>query len=56
MKFARLLIVNSSSTKYDSGTGWPSFWDCERGTVEKKTDNSFGMSRNEVHCAKVYRV
>jgi peptide-methionine (R)-S-oxide reductase len=42
----------SSDTKYDSGTGWPSFWqpvDMEQ--VETTTDRSFFMTRTEVHCA-----
>lgn len=43
----------SSNTKYDSGTGWPAFWDKESPTAVKKTvDESFGMNRTEVTCAK----
>ena len=34
----------SSETKYDSGTGWPSFWEAlDPNAVEAKTDSSFGM-------------
>ena len=43
--------VYSSRTKYDSGTGWPSFWDAIPGSVGTKTDNKLLMSRTEVHCA-----
>lgn len=42
----------SSDTKFDSGTGWPSFWDYESDSVEKSEDTSHGMIRTEVHCAK----
>ncbi len=41
----------SSAHKYDSGSGWPSFFDLtEQSTVKTKKDNSFGMSRIEVYC------
>lgn len=43
----------SSDTKFDSGTGWPSFWDViEKGNVELKTDSSYGMRRVEVLCSR----
>ncbi len=43
----------SSDTKFESGTGWPSFWaPIEPGRVIEKTDNTFGMSRTEVLCAR----
>lgn len=43
----------SSETKYDSGTGWPSFSDViEKGTVKLKEDRSLGMVRTEVVCAE----
>ena len=40
-----------SDTKFDSGTGWPSFYDPIEGAVETTTDRSYGMARTEVHCA-----
>jgi peptide-methionine (R)-S-oxide reductase len=43
----------SSDTKFDSGTGWPSFWDViSSSNVELKPDNSLGMHRVEVLCSK----
>ena len=42
----------SSSTKFDSGTGWPSFWDvAEPGKVGEKDDRSHLMRRTEVVCS-----
>ncbi|WP_427963981.1 peptide-methionine (R)-S-oxide reductase MsrB [Altererythrobacter sp.] len=41
----------SSTTKYDSRTGWPSFWKALPGAVGTSTDTTFGMRRTEVHCA-----
>ena len=42
----------SSNSKYDSGTGWPSFTEALPGAFNTKTDYSFGMKRVEYHCAK----
>lgn len=41
----------TSDTKYDSGTGWPSFTDALPGAVETRTDSSHGMIRTEAVCA-----
>lgn len=42
-----------SDTKYDSGTGWPSFWaPISEEAVGVKTDRSFFMTRTEVHCSR----
>lgn len=42
-----------SAEKYNSGSGWPSFWQpLSPGSVETETDASHGMARTEVHCAK----
>ena len=40
-----------SSTKFDSGTGWPSFFNAVKGAVQEHIDSSYGMKRTEVHCA-----
>lgn len=42
-----------SETKYESGTGWPSFWaPVDEKNVETETDRKFGMTRTEVKCSK----
>ena len=44
--------IYRSETKYDSRTGWPSFWDAVEGATGTQTDRSFiFMVRTEVHCA-----
>jgi peptide-methionine (R)-S-oxide reductase len=42
----------SSETKYESGTGWPSFWEPLDRSVATTVDRSHGMTRVEVHCAR----
>ena len=42
----------ASDTKFESGTGWPSFYDAMPGKVATTTDRSFFMTRTEAHCAK----
>jgi peptide-methionine (R)-S-oxide reductase len=43
----------SSAHKFDSGTGWPSYWQpVDPANVETTSDRSFFMVRTEVHCAK----
>jgi len=42
----------SSEAKYESGTGWPSFYAPLDQAVATTTDSSHGMTRTEVHCAK----
>jgi peptide-methionine (R)-S-oxide reductase len=42
----------SSETKYDSGSGWPSFWEpIDEDNIDTEEDNSFFMRRTEVLCA-----
>jgi peptide-methionine (R)-S-oxide reductase len=41
----------SSNTKYESRTGWPSFWAALGDAVETTVDRSYGTTRVEVHCA-----
>ncbi len=41
-----------SNTKYESGSGWPSFWAPMDHAVGTSNDRSFFMTRTEVHCAK----
>ncbi|MCC4213238.1 peptide-methionine (R)-S-oxide reductase MsrB [Leeuwenhoekiella parthenopeia] len=43
--------VFKSETKFDSGTGWPSFYDYIEGNVAFSSDNKLGYTRTEEHCA-----
>ena len=46
------LPLFKSETKFESGTGWPSFWSPIEGAVGTKSDRSFLMERTEVHCRR----
>ena len=46
------LALFSSDTKFDSGTGWPSFFRPLPGAVAKQSDTTLGMVRDEVHCRR----
>lgn len=46
------LALFQSSTKYESGTGWPSFFDFIPGTLKTKTDFKLLYPRKEYHCAR----
>ena len=41
-----------SGTKFESGTGWPSFFTPIAGSIATSDDSSYGMRRTEVHCAR----
>lgn len=44
------LPLFNSDTKFDSGTGWPSFWQPIKDAVIEKSDSTFGMVRTAVEC------
>ncbi|MCR6659406.1 MAG: peptide-methionine (R)-S-oxide reductase MsrB [Asticcacaulis sp.] len=46
------LPLFNSDTKYDSGTGWPSFFRAIPGHLQTKTDFAIGIPRTEYHCAR----
>jgi methionine-R-sulfoxide reductase len=46
------LPIFDSTTKFESGTGWPSFYAAIDGHVEEKDDNAYGMRRTEILCAR----
>ena len=44
-------LLFESKTKFESGTGWPSFYDFIPGAIGTTVDNTLGMTRTEVHCS-----
>ncbi len=46
------LPLFTSETKFESGTGWPSFYDPIANAVKTSVDTSFGETRTEVHCRR----
>ena len=46
------LPLFASETKFESGTGWPSFYQPLDNAVRKQTDTSLGMTRDEIHCRR----
>jgi peptide-methionine (R)-S-oxide reductase len=46
------LALYASETKFDSGTGWPSFWQPLKGAVGTSSDTSLFTARTEVHCSR----
>jgi peptide-methionine (R)-S-oxide reductase len=46
------LPLYASEHKYDSGTGWPSFWQAQASAIGTRSDRSFFMVRTECHCSR----
>jgi peptide-methionine (R)-S-oxide reductase len=46
------LPLYASEAKYESGTGWPSFWEALPNAIGTREDSSFFMTRTECHCAR----
>ncbi len=46
------LPLYPAGTKFDSGTGWPSFWEALPDAIETKADRKFFLSRTECHCRR----
>ncbi len=46
------LPLFNSTTKFNSGTGWPSFYEAIKGNIETTTDYKIGYARTEYHCAR----
>jgi peptide-methionine (R)-S-oxide reductase len=46
------LPLYASEHKFDSGTGWPSFWQAQANAIETRADRSFFMVRTECHCRR----
>ncbi|TCP43106.1 peptide-methionine (R)-S-oxide reductase MsrB [Rhodovulum marinum] len=46
------LALYDAATKFDSGTGWPSFWQARPGAVGTRADRKLLMLRTEVHCRR----
>jgi len=46
------LPLFTSAHKFDSGTGWPSFWQADEGAIGTREDRSFFSLRTEYHCAR----
>lgn len=44
-------VLFSSATKFDSGSGWPSFYDADPGKLDFESDDTLSMRRTEVTCA-----
>ncbi len=45
-------VLFEARTKFDSGTGWPSFWAPVEGAIETRVDRTLFMRRTEVHCSR----